>query len=395
MPRPGRPMRRSAPTLTASRWPPRRRADGRRAHPCSRRGRGRHPRPRRPAPGSPSSCTPTRSRRATTPGSASTSATPPSSQDGRLAGGLAVPRRRHLHLRRLARLPRPTQPHPHLDQHPADQRLAAAADHARPAGRVQPGVPALRQRPGDQHQAQHSRPVREGVQAGHRRGRRPRSPRPRRWASCRAARSGTTSRGTTSPTPRAASPRCTSSAPGPSSCTRSATSPASTPAPARASSRSTTPGCCGRAFHAARPDLDRAVGRPGQHLDVVHPRRRLDARPPDEAVPGRPRREVGRGHDQHRPQLPRPQLRPAAPAAAATATAPRSTSPTTRGSRLPPRAARRTRSGHRAQVPAQGAGRLPRPGQGRLDAAAHQVGEHAGSSSSDCAGPPCSRGPPG
>ena len=30
--------------------------------------------------------------------------------------------------------------------------------------------------------------------------------------------------------------------------------------------------------HAARPDLDRAVGRPGQHLDDVHPLRRLDAR---------------------------------------------------------------------------------------------------------------------
>ena len=64
--------------------------------------------------------------------------------------------------------------------------------------------------------------------------------------------------------------------------------------------------------HAARPDLDRAVGRPGQHLDDLHPLRRLDAGPPDEAVPGRAQREVGRGDDQHRPQLPRPPLRTAA-----------------------------------------------------------------------------------
>ena len=58
----------------------------------------------------------------------------------------------------------------------------------------------------------------------------------------RAARSGTTSRASTTPTPTAASRRWRSSAAGPSRSTRSATSPASTPAPAPASRCSTTPG---------------------------------------------------------------------------------------------------------------------------------------------------------
>ena len=103
-------------------------------------------------------------------------------------------------------------------------------------------------------------------------------------------------------------------------------------------------GAAAGGVRAARPDLDRAVGRPGQHLDDLHPLRRLDPRSPDEAVPGRPRREVGRGDDQHRPQLPRPPLRHRGPGAGrATATAPRSTWPTTRGSSLRPRATRRTR----------------------------------------------------
>ena len=58
-------------------------------------------------------------------------------------------------------------------------------------------------------------------------------------------------------------------------CTPSATSPASTPAPGPASRCSTTrrvnrPA----ALHAARPDLDRPLGRRGQHQHVVHPQRR-------------------------------------------------------------------------------------------------------------------------
>ena len=59
-------------------------------------------------------------------------------------------------------------------------------------------------------------------------------------------------------------------------------------------------------FDAARPDLDRALGRRGQHLDHRTSARTAGARRPDEAVPGRPQRDLGRRHDQHRPQLPRP-----------------------------------------------------------------------------------------
>ncbi len=60
-----------------------------------------------------------------------------------------------------------------------------------------------------------------------------------------------------------------------------------------------------RHLRVAGQDLDRPVGRRGEHLHVVHPLRRLAARRPREAVPGRPQRDLGRRHDQHRPQLPR------------------------------------------------------------------------------------------
>ena len=112
------------------------------------------------------------------------------------------------------------------------KRLAAAADHARPAGLLPAALPALRRRQDHQPQAR---------QHGHYRRARARARAeaatavertPRRSASSPAARSGTTSRASTSATPTAASPRSRSSAPGPPSCTSSATSPASTPAPA-------------------------------------------------------------------------------------------------------------------------------------------------------------------
>ena len=211
------------------------RADGRRAHPCSRRGRGHDSLgPGRTGSG--------RQAAVHQPGHAGQLhraglrpvPRPRAVQDGRLAGGVAVPRRRHLHLGRLPRLPRPAQPHPHLDQHPADERLAPAADHARPAGQLPPRVPALRQRPGDQRQAQLAGPLRQGVPPGHHRG----VDRGRRGAGARD-RAGQHAvvrpRGVRRQEHHAAaSPRCGSSARGPSSCTRSATSPASTPAPARA-----------------------------------------------------------------------------------------------------------------------------------------------------------------
>ena len=349
MPRPARPRVRPQPPLTA----PRRGRHGSRArsprwaHSRPAGAEGRHPRPRRAGPGAPSSWPPTRSRPGNYTGLGFDQChAPEQCEDGRLAGGIAVPRRRHLHLRRLPRLPRPAQPHPHLDQHPAGQRLAAAADHAGPAGRLQPALPALRQRPGDQHASSTSRaPTRRRSSRAPPR-RRPRSPRPRRSASCRAARSGTTSRGTTSPTPRAASPRCGSSARGPSSCTRSATSPASTPAPARASSRSTTPGCCGR----ARSRCPTRSGSPGGTARPT-PRRRTSA--PTAGCPGGRMKQFQGGHDEtwggvtiniDRNYLDLGSGRRRRRRRRATATAPRSTWPTTRGSRLRPRATRRTRA---------------------------------------------------
>ena len=57
---------------------------------------------------------------------------------------------------------------------------------------------------------------------------------------------------------------------------------------------------------AARPALDRRLGRQGQHQLVVRPQRRVAALPPREAVPGRAQRDLGRRDDQHRPQLPQP-----------------------------------------------------------------------------------------
>ena len=83
------------------------------------------------------------------------------------------------------------------------------------------------------------------------------------------------------------------------------------------------PGQPAEGLHAARPDLDRPLGRPRQHQHVVHPQRRLEAARPGQAVPGRARRDLGRRDDQHRPQLPRrrPRLgrRPVRPTAAASA----------------------------------------------------------------------------
>ena len=72
--------------------------------------------------------------------------TPTPGRDEHLAQPLAVPRRRHLHLRRLPGLPQPAEPDADLGQHPAQQGLAAAADHPRPAGLLPAALPALRGR---------------------------------------------------------------------------------------------------------------------------------------------------------------------------------------------------------------------------------------------------------
>ena len=232
-----------------------------------------------------------------------------------------------------------------------------------PQANCHPRVPALRQRPGDQRASSTSRAStpRRPARAPPRR--RPRSPRRRRSGSCRAARCGTTSRGTTSPTPRAASPRCGSSAPGPSSCTRWATSPASTPAPARASSRSTTPGCCGRA-------CSRCPTRSGSRGGTARPTPRRPTSATDGWRPGGRMKQFQGGHnekwggvtinidrnylDLH--SAPRPRRRseplprhPGRPGQL----------PAAQGAVPEPHA--EPRPGHRAQVPAEGAGRLPRP----------------------------------
>ena len=111
-----------------------------------------------------------------------------------------------------------------------------------PAGLLPAALPALRRRPTINPRPGRQRPLPERPQAGPRRGGARRSRPPRRSASCRAARSGTTSRASTTPTGTAASPRCPSSALDQPAARARATSPASTPAPGPASRCSTTPG---------------------------------------------------------------------------------------------------------------------------------------------------------
>ena len=160
--------------------------------------------------------------------------------DGRLADQLAVLGGRHLHLRRLARLPEPAEPDPDLGQHPARPRLAAAADHPRPAGLVHD--PRALPAPGPDQPAARRTATRAARAPGPRRG--------DKTIARRAPRSAS-SPGSTLwydiESFDTASTDCRESAlsflsPGPTSCTSSATSPASTPAPRPASRCSTTPG---------------------------------------------------------------------------------------------------------------------------------------------------------
>ena len=162
--------------------------------------------------------------------------------DGPLAHALAVPRGGHLHLRRLAGLPQPAEPHPRVGRAPSCATAGACCrSRSAPRPRASRGSRATattrRSRPRPATTAATPPPAARAAP----RPSRP-SPPPGRSASSRAARCGTTSRASTPRSPTAASPRWPSSAPGPGSCTRSGTSRASTPAPARASRCSTTPG---------------------------------------------------------------------------------------------------------------------------------------------------------
>ena len=226
-------------------------------------------------------------------------------QDGPLAADLAVPRGRHLHRRRLPRLPQPDLPGRDLGQHPARQGLAAAADHPRPAGVVPAAVPALQGRPQISPSRTPTGATATAPQQGPPRRTSP-SPRRPRWASRRAARSGTTSRASTS---QHRVPRVGAVVP-----------QRLDPADPRARLRlrrllqrrlgdqgpRRRPGHPPDGVRPPGPDLDRPLGRHREHQHAVHPQRRLEAARADQAVPGRPQRDLGRRHDQHRPQLPRP-----------------------------------------------------------------------------------------
>ena len=216
------------------------------------------------------------------------------------------------------------------------QRLAAAPDHARPAGLLQPALPALRQRPrinadpgatgATPRPAGRARPRRDKTVAaaqalGHLAGQHALvRPRGLRRHQHRAA----------------ASRRWRSSAPGPSSSTpsryvsgvySSAGSGIRMLDEARvktARRRTTSPTRSGSRAGTARPTRPRRTSatrgwQPGGRMKQYR---------------GGHNETVRRGHDQHRPRLPRPRLAPTAPPVrATTATACRSTSPTTRGSR--------------------------------------------------------------
>ena len=194
-------------------------------------------------------------------------------RDERVDEVLAVPRRRHLHLGQLPRVPHPGQPERHVGGHPAARRLAPDADHAGPAGVVLDPVPALRRqhRPDDQLQ-----PLQRLPDARRRRApSRPsaRSRRPRRSASPPAARCSTTSRASASPTPRPARPpRCGSWPTGPTSCTGWAT-PRGVYSSAVLGDQDPRqrPGHPGNPYRAARPGLDRRLEQQREHLLDVRP----------------------------------------------------------------------------------------------------------------------------
>ena len=233
--------------------------------------------------------------------------------DGHLAAPLAVPRGRHLHLRRLPGLPQPAQPHARPGSRTQlAQRLAAAArsrsgrrPRATRGSRATATTDRINTDPGQ------AGPLRQGAPAGRGRGRPRPSPRPRRWASspgstmwydlegfdltntrCRESALAFLSAWTTRD-PRAALRlrRLLQRRLGHQDARRRAGQRPRPPttSPTRSGSPAGT-ACANTSTSYIRDDGWR-------------PRR------PDEAVPGRPRRDLGRRHDQHRPRLPRPRPR--------------------------------------------------------------------------------------
>ena len=203
---------------------------------------------------------------------------------------LAVPGRRDLHLRRLAGLPQPAQPHPGLGVDPAQRGWRLLPITLGPQASCSPRFP----RYGNDETIKPKR----GTNGKYRPAR---TPGPGGGDQCRRGRQGARHRpgehplvrprgASTTPTGTAASPRCRSSAPGPTGCTSSTTSPASTPAPGPASRCSTTPASTGRTRTTCRTGSGWPAGTDGQHQHVVHPRGRL--------APGGRVKQYQGGHDE-------------------------------------------------------------------------------------------------
>ena len=193
------------------------------------------------------------------------------------------------------RAPAQFQPERHrgLGEHPGCLGLADPADHPRPAGVSASRASPVRRRPTIIPQARRPGAATARRKQGSAEAAAERRRRRRRSASSRAARSGTTSRASTSATPGAASRRWRSSAAGPGGSTGSATSRCLLERRLGHQDARRRPPQRALRHQAARPDLDRALGRPRQHRDrgAVPARRRLAA-----ARPG-PNRYQG-GHDE-------------------------------------------------------------------------------------------------
>ena len=263
----------------------------------------------------------------------------------------------HLHLRRLAGLPQPAEPHPEWVSTQLRKGWRLLPITLGPQASCQPRFP----RYGDDQTiiptpGKNGRYPRPAARAAPR-PTRP-SPRQRRWASSRAARCGTTSRASTPRTPTAASPRWRSSARGPGSCTRldyvsGVYSSAGSGIAMLDNARVNRPGSS---------TCPTRSGSPGGTASRTRPRRTsartAGATRPRQAVPGRSRRGLGRREDQHRQQLPRrrPRLRgrPPSPTATAWPSTSAATSPAARHSGQHPG----PRAGEGAAVPAQGEGRV-------------------------------------